>query len=271
MRYIDSTLLRLPDGWTDRAKTAKEAILRGEDPNDYSDVWRALKNNLAELSHDKCWYCEIPVTRSDNAVDHFRPKGRVSDSANKHDGYRWLAFEPSNFRYACTFCNSRRKDPEGNTAGGKADRFPLENEADRVYQPGSVKNEIPTLLDPCDIGDWLLLGVQKENGKPCAASNDPEQKKRANVSIEIYHLQHEPTCKLRHLEAVKLLSDIEEAKELFIATQSDATKKTAFKRVAARLLKAIHANSAFSGDMRFILRGERETNHYSWIQTLLET
>ncbi|HFT3224748.1 TPA: HNH endonuclease [Klebsiella pneumoniae] len=271
MRYIDSTLLQLPDGWLARATHAKEAVSQGEDPNNYSDIWRCLKNGLANLSNDKCWYCELPIPRSDNAVDHFRPKGRVSDATNPHDGYRWLAFEPSNFRYACTFCNSRRKDVDGGTVGGKADRFPLQNEAQRVYQAGSVINEMPTLLDPCDIGDWQLLGCQKENGKPCAASTDAEQQARANISIDIYHLHHEPTCKLRHLEAVKLLSDIEEAKELFIATQTDATQKVAFKRVAARILKAIHANSSFSGDMRYLLRGERETNHYSWIQSLLET
>lgn len=59
-------------------------------------VWRDLKDGLANLLHDKCWYCETAVDRSDNAVDHFRPKGRVSDAANPHAGLplvygqRWL-------------------------------------------------------------------------------------------------------------------------------------------------------------------------------------
>lgn len=270
MRYIDSTVLQLPDGWLDRAAAAKEAVANGADPNDYSDVWRELKNGLAELFKDKCWYCEISVPRSDNAVDHFRPKGRVSDAVNEHKGYRWLAFELTNFRYACTFCNSRRKDIDGGTVGGKADRFPLLNEGQRVYQPGSIAGERAILLDPCEIGDWRLLGCRKENGKPCSASDDPEQLERADASIEIYHLHHEPTCKLRHSEAVKLLSDVEEAKTLFVATQSDAAQEPAFKKAAARILKSIHRDSAFSGDMRFLLGGERDKDH-SWIQTLLET
>src|ERR1700684_3476119 len=105
MRYIDWTRLRLPDGWLDRAAAAANAVAGGEDPNDYAPVWRELKDGLADLSNDKCWYCEMPVPRSDNAVDHFRPKGRMGDAANEHNGYRWLAFERSNFRYACTFCN----------------------------------------------------------------------------------------------------------------------------------------------------------------------
>jgi len=270
VRYIDSTRLRLPDGWLERAASAKIAVENGANPDDYARIWRELKDGLANLFNDKCWYCEVSVPRSDNAVDHFRPKGRVRDAENEHRGYRWLAFEQSNFRYACTFCNSRRKDIEGDTAGGKADRFPLLDEARRVYEPGAVTGERPILVDPCEVGDWRLLGCRKENGKPCATSDIPEQRQRADISIEIYHLHHEPTCKLRHSEAVKLLGDIEEAKALFIATQSDALQEPAFKRVAARILKSIHVDSAFSGEMRFLLSGERDMAH-SWIQTLLET
>jgi len=270
VRYIDSTRLRLPDGWLERAAAAKIAVENGANPDDYARIWRELKDGLANLFNDKCWYCEVSVPRSDNAVDHFRPKGRVRDAENEHRGYRWLAFEQSNFRYACTFCNSRRKDIEGDTAGGKADRFPLLDEARRVYEPGAVTGERPILVDPCEVGDWRLLGCRKENGKPCATSDIPEQRQRADISIEIYHLHHEPTCKLRHSEAVKLLGDIEEAKALFIATQSDALQEPAFKRVAARILKSIHVDSAFSGEMRFLLSGERDMAH-SWIQTLLET
>jgi len=270
MRYIDLTRLRLPDGWLDRAAAAAEAVANGADVGDHAPVWRELKNGLAKLFNDKCWFCEVPVPRSDNAVDHFRPKGRVSDALNVHSGYQWLAFEQSNFRYACTFCNSQRKDLDGGTAGGKADRFPLLDETQRVYARGSVDDECPTLLDPCEIGDWRLLGCRKENGKPCAASQEPEQRNRAEVSIEIYHLRHEPTCKFRHSEAVKLLSDIEEAKRLFIATQTDPNQGATFKKVAKRILKAIHFDSAFSGDMRFFFAGERDEAH-PWVQHLLET
>ena len=129
MRYIDKDELALPEGWLARAAAASAAVDAGADPNDHADVWRELKDALAALfPNKKCWYCESPVDRADNAVDHFRPKGRVSDAVNPHTGYRWLAFDRSNFRYACTFCNSRRKDVVNGTAGGKADRFPLLDE-----------------------------------------------------------------------------------------------------------------------------------------------
>ena len=67
-----------------------------------------------------------------------------------------------------------------------------------------------------------------------------------------------------------MLSDIEEAKHLFVAAQFDPDQKLTFKKVANRILKAIHFGSAFSGEMRFLLGGERDAAH-SWIQNLLET
>jgi hypothetical protein len=270
MRFIDLDGLVLPAGWLALAANATMAVSNGDDPDNHSAVWRQLKNGLADLFNDKCWYCETPVPRSDNAVDHFRPKGRVSDAARPHSGYRWLAFDRTNFRYACTFCNSRRKDVDGGTAGGKADRFPLHDESKRAYGVGSLADEQPVLLDPCDISDWRLLGCRRENGQPCAASESPVDRDRAETSIQIYHLQHEPTCKLRHSKAVQLLLDIEEAKALFASSQADSTKEADFKRVAKRILHTINFSSCFSGEMRFLLGGERDQEN-PWIQDLLMT
>src|SRR3569623_38380 len=204
MRYVDRLKLRKPAGWTQRAQTATQAVTNGEDPNDHGSVWRELKDGLAELLHDKCWYCESPVDRADNAVNHFRPKNRVSDAAHPHARYHRQAFDESNFRYACTYCNSRRKDVDGGTVGGKSDRFPLINEPQRVYSAGPVAQEQPLLLDPCEMSDWRLLGCYQENGHPCATGSDPVAKQRAEASIEIYHLHYEPTCKRRHTAAVEL-------------------------------------------------------------------
>lgn len=259
----------MPVGWLQRAQDAAQAVAAGADPNDFSTVWRELKHGLAGLLHDKCWYCETPIDRSDNAVDHFRPKNRVSDAANMHNGYRWLAFEPSNFRYACTYCNSKRKDVEGRSIGGKADRFPLVEENSRVYGLGSVAQEFPMLLDPCELSDWRLLGCHQENGQPCATSTDLIPKQRAEISIEVYHLNYEPTCKRRHTLAVQLMADIDEAKRLFELYTKDPTRRNDFKTVAERLRRAIDRDAPFSGDMHFLMRGQRSAAH-PWIQDLLE-
>ena len=269
MRYVDIGMLTLPNNWLEMAGVANHAVVNGANPSEHAGVWRELKNVLAELLHSKCWYCEMPMERSDNAVDHFRPKGRVRDAARNHAGYRWLAFEKNNFRYSCTFCNSRRKDVNGGTVGGKADRFPLLDESKRVYFPGSVEQEEPTLLDPCVYDDCRLLGCRKEDGWPCSASTDAVEKSRAEESIQIYHLHHEPTCKRRHASSVKLLADLEEGKRQFVLASTDATRRVDFQNVAHRLLRSINREAAFSGDMRFLMRGERSEEH-PWIQNLLE-
>ncbi|WP_131726866.1 MULTISPECIES: hypothetical protein [Pseudomonas] len=269
MRYVDLSKLAQPVGWLARAQAAITAVTNGGNPNDHGAVWRELKDGLANLLHDKCWYCETHVDRSDNAVDHFRPKNRVSDAANPHNGYRWLAFVPTNYRYACTYCNSRRKDVEGVTAGGKADRFPLIDETQRLYGPGPLNQEQPVLLDPCEMGDWRLLGCHQENGQPCAASSDPVGKRRAEDSIEVYHLHYEPTCKRRHGAAVQLMADVAEGKRLFELATQDVSRSPEFKIVAGRLRRSIDRDAPFSGDMHFLLRGQRSDSH-PWIQELLE-
>jgi len=269
MRYVDLRKLAKPDGWNERASTAASAVANGENPNDHDAVWRELKNGLADLLHDKCWYCESSVDRSDNAVDHFRPKNRVSDAAKQHAGYRWLAFDASNFRYACTYCNSRRKDLDGGTAGGKADRFPLLDEAQRVYVAGPTTAERPVLLDPCNPLDWKLLGCQQENGKPCAASQDPVAKQRAEVSIEVYHLDYGPTCTRRLGFAAQLVSDVDEGKQLYEALKFNPDKEAEFNNVLARLLRLISRDALYSGEMRFLL-GALRGNDHPWIQELLE-
>ena len=270
MRYIEQDELKLPDGWLEKAQVAKDAVAAGASPDDYGNIWRELKHALASLFQDKkCWYCESPVDRADNAVDHFRPKGRVGDAAAPHTGYRWLAFDPKNFRYSCTFCNSRRKDVVNGTSGGKADRFPLLNEPGRLYGPGLLHQEKPELLDPCKLGDWELLGCKHENGKPCATSSNPIEIKRANTSIDVYHLDYVPTCNRRHAAAVQVIASVDQAKRLFLKAQTDPDMEIEFTEVARKICKAIDRKADFSGDMIFILRGQRHADH-PWIQQLLE-
>jgi len=282
VRYIDIKGLRLHDGWLDEAEAAARAVIQnGAIPGDLDKIWRGIKAKLAELFHDKCWFCETPIPRSDNAVDHFRPKGRVSDAERDHSGYRWLAFECGNFRYACTFCNSHRIDVEHGTSGGKADRFPLVHEAARVYEVdartldfndllSTVQREQPKILDPCNLKDWKLLGCMRENGHSCPTSDDKMAVERVQKSIEVYHLNHEPTCKQRHRLAVGLLETVSEAKAAFLNIEEASPETTEkFWKIAARIQRMIDRKAPYSGEMIFLLRGQRSANH-PWIQDLLE-
>jgi 5-methylcytosine-specific restriction endonuclease McrA len=269
MRYINLNKIRMPDGWLARAQKAKDAVLAGASIDEYSSVWKELKGSMSSLLDNKCWYCESPVDRDDNAVDHFRPKNRVYDALSPHTGYRWLAFDKDNFRFACTYCNSRRIDLEYGTAGGKADRFPLLDESKRVYTNGSIEFESPELLDPCEMEDCELIGCMQENGHPCSGSEREMDKRRVKSSIEIYHLDREATCIRRHSILVGLISDILEGKKLFDLYQGDPDKKTEFLKVAKRIQSTINRDAPYSGEMRYLLRGQRSP-HHTWMQQLLE-
>ncbi|WP_306046078.1 hypothetical protein [Nioella sp. MMSF_3534] len=270
MRYININRLTLPDGWYARAAAAKAAVEAGDSLDDHADVWRDLKHNMADLfPNEKCWYCETKCVRDDNAVDHYRPKGRVRDAINPHSGYRWLAFDLNNFRYSCRYCNERRVNVKGDTEGGKADRFPLLDESKRVYNEGPCDEEFPVLLDPCDPTDWKLLGCQLENGKPCSTSQDETDKQRVEESIKIFHLHHEPTCKARHAEAVHFVQLVKEAKQLYLQLETELAGHQSFKRKAAEILTAMDRSAEYSGEKHFLLRAERDSRH-PWIQDLLE-
>ncbi|MEU1685325.1 hypothetical protein [Micromonospora sp. NPDC005707] len=154
-------------------------------------MWRELKTLISSINSNKCWYCESRDMRSDNAVDHFRPKGRVA--RERHEGYWWLAFDPRNYRFSCTFCNSRRVDEEGGTSGGKQDAFPLADGSKRAVAPDdTLEGEFPVLLDPCCMPDTDLLWFD-ETGQVVpnpSTARGPSQALRVKTSIQLYHLDH---------------------------------------------------------------------------------
>ena len=205
MRYIRVEALTPPAGWAERAAEALEEVTalpgdeRAQGVSDRSEIWREMKPSLEALSHGKCWYCESKEIRSDNAVDHFRPKSRVKECPD-HCGYWWVAFEISNYRFACTFCNSRRIDEEGHTEGGKQDHFPLEDEERRAHSPQDrLGRERPMLLDPLCAGDPSIIWFD-ESGRAVpnpSRCNVTHTKQRAEVSLRLLHLNQGALCDRR--------------------------------------------------------------------------
>jgi uncharacterized protein (TIGR02646 family) len=188
---------RLPSNWEETAIEARKAArtaaakARAVTIDVHQKVWSSLKDQLRALSYKKCWYCESKDVRSDNAVDHYRPKNRVHEAQETHDGYWWLAFEWSNYRFTCTFCNSRRTSVDG-TKGGKADHFPLHDENKRALKAGTERDEFPMLLDPVADLDYSYLWFL-ESGEVVPKFEEKENKllhDRAAISIDKYHLHH---------------------------------------------------------------------------------
>lgn len=149
--------------------------------------WGLLKTWLASGSGHKCWYCEAKSTRAPFDVDHFRPKLGITVDGVKltgHNGYYWLAYEWWNFRLSCQRCNRPEKN-DTDTLHGKANEFPIRDEAQRCSQPAlALATELPRLLDPCVQSDCELLahGIDGEI-KPVALHGSWEFQ-RARYTID---------------------------------------------------------------------------------------
>lgn len=260
MRFIDNSTIKKPDpDWDNRANAAKnEVVNNGSDTETYRTVWTCCKEKLAEQSHEKCWYCEIIQERSDDAVDHFRPRSK----------YKWLAFDFNNFRYSCTFCNSRRRNNETGTIGGKGDKFPLMDERQRAISEGQEENEQPILLDPCKAYDPALLDFLV-NGKPTAKYPAHQQrKKRAETSINLYHLDHEDLVEKRRVLAVDLNNKINTANKLFDRVdKGDTAIDDNFNEHVRSLAKAMSETAELCSFARCVIRGRRDIE---WVQELLD-
>lgn len=260
MRCINTTPLCCPPGWEARAAVAKhEAGDNLTEIKKRSIIWRELKDSLADLSHDKCWYCEIKQERSDNAVDHFRPKSL----------YPWLAFEKGNYRYSCTYCNSGRKNPASGETEGKDDSFPLLDEAKRATAPGQESRESPILLDPAKTQDPGLLDFY-EDGRPCASQPDHEmRKRRAEMSIKTYHLDHPDIVEKRRVLAADIKAKIREADALFPQCDTgNPAVDDAFAGLIRVLSSAISETAELSAFARKMVAGARDI---VWVEELLRT
>lgn len=277
MRFIDTSDLadRLPDGWEERARDALEAVrkatpeTRASVINSYKSLWAELKPILEEFSHKKCWYCESAERRSDYAVDHFRPKNRIAETGN--DGYWWLAFDYTNYRLACTYCNSRRVDRDGGTSGGKQDHFPLLDESSRaICEDDCLEDEQVVLLDPLRPSDPLLLDF-RDDGMPRPAYSKDEHAilyKRAEVSINLYHLAHQDIVEARAL-LFKKVTELVRSGDRFWKEYSEGkpTARDAFDGVVKELASLLAPAAELSSTARAALRGFRSLR---WVERLLE-
>lgn len=166
MRYIDLELLvGRPDAQPliDAAEAARLAILAA--PNAaarralitaHRTDWVAFRAVMQSVFGPTCWYTESKNSGTDDDIDHYRPKGRIAERPH-HGGYWWEALHWRNFRLSCHRANRLRINDETGMAHGKADRFPLQNEAERWCRPTDDCHEHPLLLDPTDPSDPPLL------------------------------------------------------------------------------------------------------------------
>jgi len=191
--------------WRAQADAAKRAVdaagdeIRADVINKYSYIWSNLKDAYGETSEDKCWYCETIRNRDDFAIDHYCPKGAVF-GVPEHKGYYWLCFKPNNLMFSCRYCNERRRDKERSFTGGKGSFFPLGEKGVRAFaETDELEDERPILLAPTEVSDPTLIGCRFD-GEVFPTSDKqaaPEDFKRGEVSINLYHLNHSRLAKAR--------------------------------------------------------------------------
>lgn len=227
-----------------------------------SALWSELKDILSKQSNHKCWYCESLELRSDKSVDHFRPKNRVAE-AKAHSGYWWLAFDWRNYRFSCTYCNSRRIFSDTN--GGKHDHFPLFEPPYRALLPGQESHEIVVLLDPCNCNDVRKIAYTIE-GTPVPASSNVESRdfERAQKSIHLYHLDHTHTCRARKQIRIDIDLLVKEVSEFL--TDGNIGKADSKKEEIINLIRT-DSEKPFSTSARAYLRRHIGT---IWVQEILE-
>ena len=288
MRFIiqDDVYDNLPPNWDDLVTNAKayvdqkvteaktEAQSSGKSPleiesvvlrarrkaiNNKKSVWRAAGDALRLASNKKCWYCESLQDRSDNPIDHFRPKNSVNEADN-HPGYWWLAFEWKNFRYSCTYCNSRRRDVEGGTEGGKQDHFPI------IPPPSHARSENDPedrakLLDPTNDNDTKLLTFL-QNGYPSPMKQDSLSIDRVNESIRLYHLDHSVLVRKRKRLCFEISQHVDSAN---IAKSSNTDLDFRFHK--KEIIKLVRAQAEYSSAARIYLQAHRT---HQWVEEILD-
>jgi uncharacterized protein (TIGR02646 family) len=126
-----------------------EKVNQGEKPIFDETIYKKYKEFfMASAFHGKCGYCECPIKdcHQGGDVEHFRPKGRVTNAKDEvildHLGYHWLAYDWQNLLISCKGCNQVAKQK----IYGKGNRFPVSN--NYAYMPEAIAHEKPLLINP---------------------------------------------------------------------------------------------------------------------------
>lgn len=218
MKYIDRNNVTAPAVLAENdSKAANErAKVRAHycDPNCDTYVFKVYKdievlNALNELFSNKCAYCGSSYrATSPTDIEHFRPKGRVSDVPG-HKGYWWLASTWKNLLPSCILCNREQHNElfDITTANfniariksGKVDHFPLAGPYRATKENDDIEREDPLLIDPTQRDPALYLTWKKIDNSyiivPLHQSGVTIP--YARTSIQIYGLNRRPLVESR--------------------------------------------------------------------------
>lgn len=191
----------------DTITNIRNALAQNNKPT-FPSHWSKLKEHLIDVFYAKCGYCECKFTpTSFGDVEHYRPKGRVSEDA-AHPGYHWLAYEPTNYLPACQLCN----EP------AKRDHFPIAGKRAHSAED-SLDAENPLLINPYfdSYAEHLEFVPSTEKLMPGAVKGKTEKGKYSVSILEIYR---DPVRQERLQEMSIARRDIKDAYKKLIDTEN---------------------------------------------------
>lgn len=182
--------------WRRECDEATEELVKqvegGQKP-EITDLYKDDRMKCVYKSPDapfygKCAYCESHIrVNHPGDIEHWRPKGRVSDESGKptnvvtsddgtstvHPGYYWLAYEWRNLLFACEACNRISTAKTASRRIGKGNQFPVRDF--RAVRPGEEEHEEPLLINPMDedpsdhleMDELGFLKAKTDRGQTC--------------------------------------------------------------------------------------------------------
>lgn len=162
------------DAWVKRCTAAAQKLTSARGIK--AALYKEQRQAILDAFHKKCAYCEakIVLDQHNGDLDHFRPKGRVTDENDRvieiedgrgrkveHPGYFWLAYSWMNLLPSCIACN--RPNKVGTERVGKWERFPVTGKHARTAQ--ELGQELPLLLNPLNDDPAQHLEFDPDTGR----------------------------------------------------------------------------------------------------------
>lgn len=254
MIFIDLENNPPDQAWLDKADEVTDKLLNEPDLNkrnklidDNQKLWGELKNHLARISHNKCWYSE---SKNDGAychVDHFRPKKKAIDEDGvDRGGYWWLAFDWKNYRYSGPVPNVIKK------AYFHVNSYKVKDHSEPIEQ------EDVRLLDPVVISDPGKLAFDIEGHvRPKISTETAREYIQAEYTIRILGLNRPEfvnSRKDRFERTARLVRSVN--KELQIELKSNIYSPIRWlkiKDMQKELVKMANSKSEYSAAVKYCL------------------
>ncbi len=203
---------------------------------DFPNLWTAIKEDLFELNHKKCAYCET-IHRAKRLLDveHFRPKAGIKGEL--HTGYWWLAYDTDNMFLACKVCNSDHKGTQ----------FPLKNKKRAKNERSNLAHEQPMLIDPSVEDPSNFIGYVYKNGTyPVVIAVGIDADDRGYNTIKICGLRDDDLNASR-AENINLLESL----KIRMICARENGNQVIIDELANQIKAATQANKQYAGARRW--------------------